>query len=300
MSPSLAPSSSRLLAPIMGMMVFAGLSMSMPVLATKGISAKIATVKSMFEMAAAFVKILTDMPVTLDGQFAAKINIALTQMQNLFGEKSSTNARVKEALNGIGSIGVLGKVVPGFNVTDMKRVSSTFTEASSLVNGIALSGEKNLKSQIRIAIDNIIELFGSAKMKEAINRFGDISNLSKEKINVAGLSGLKVAADFSVDAGNAISGFVKAMPLEATELTNLINAYVDGINSIVDVGERFATSKSFDALVQLTDVLSNTQTVTVDAQGVSYTLNVSVTIDAEKLAENLVQTGKLKETLGLQ
>jgi hypothetical protein len=132
-----------------------------------------------------------------------------------------------------------------------------------------------------------------------ITKIGQISNSAKG-INTDGLGNLSTVAEKASELGKILANFVGALPLDSFELSNLIYSYVDGINSIVDVGETFANSKSFDALVQLTDTLGKSQTVTVDAQGVTYNLNVSVSIDAEKLAENLVKTGKLKETLGLK
>jgi hypothetical protein len=92
----------------------------------------------------------------------------------------------------------------------------------------------------------------------------------------------------------------KLLKVSAENVADFTDQLTVATNKILDIGEKFAKSLSFDAIVDLTDSLNAAKTVKVDTSGMTYTFNMTVTIDAEKLAENLVKTGKLKETLGLK
>jgi hypothetical protein len=223
----------------------------------------------------------------------------MTILFNTFSYDFKLYNQLKAILAGVGSLAKLGKDMAGFNQTDAKRLTDVFSSAADLVKNISGSGEENLAGKITLGISNANLLFLNPTLPALITKIGQISNSAKG-INTDGLGNLSTVAEKASELGKILANFVGALPLDSFELSNLIYSYVDGINSIVDVGETFANSKSFDALVQLTDTLGKSQTVTVDAQGVTYNLSVTVSIDAEKLAENLVKTGKLKETLGLK
>jgi hypothetical protein len=271
--------------------------LELPILGHYGAKGKMETLKVMLDTATGFINALTG--ISVDDGTLKKVHDSMTILFNTFSYDFKLYNQLKAILAGVGSLAKLGKDMAGFNQTDAKRLTDVFSSAADLVKNISGSGEENLAGKITLGISNANLLFLNPTLPALITKIGQISNSAKG-INTDGLGNLSTVAEKASELGKILANFVGALPLDSFELSNLIYSYVDGINSIVDVGETFANSKSFDALVQLTDTLGKSQTVTVDAQGVTYNLNVSVSIDAEKLAENLVKTGKLKETLGLK
>jgi hypothetical protein len=271
--------------------------LELPILGHYGAKGKMETLKVMLDTATGFINALTG--ISVDDGTLKKVHDSMTILFNTFSYDFKLYNQLKAILAGVGSLAKLGKDMAGFNQTDAKRLTDVFSSAADLVKNISGSGEENLAGKITLGISNANLLFLNPTLPALITKIGQISNSAKG-INTDGLGNLSTVAEKASELGKILANFVGALPLDSFELSNLIYSYVDGINSIVDVGETFANSKSFDALVQLTDTLGKSQTVTVDAQGVTYNLNASVSIDAEKLAENLVKTGKLKETLGLK
>ena len=271
--------------------------LELPILGQYGAKGKMETLKVMLDTATGFINALTG--ISVDDGTLNKVHDSMTILFNTFSYDFKLYNQLEAILAGVGSLALLGKDIVGFNQTDAKRLTDVFYSAADLVKNISGSGEENLAGKITLGLSNANVLFLNPTLPDLITKLGQISNSAKG-INTDGLGNLSTVAEKASELGKILANFVGALPLDSFELSNLIYSYVDGINSIVNVGETFANSKSFDALVQLTDTLGKSQTVTVDAQGVTYSLSVTVSIDAEKLAENLVKTGKLKETLGLK
>lgn len=281
--------------------IVTGLSqlLNLPIVSQKGVGAKVATLKAMFEMASGLITTLSSIESNADGSAAKKLWLSLQLISNVFNTSSEKSyfSMIRDTIKGMAAISKIG--LDKVNQKDVSKLSEVFSNASGLIENIAKAGPENLAGKITLGLSNANVLFLNPTLPALITKIGQISNSAKG-INTDGLGNLSTVAEKASELGKILANFVGALPLDSFELSNLIYSYVDGINSIVDVGETFANSKSFDALVQLTDTLGKSQTVTVDAQGVTYNLSVTVSIDAEKLAENLVKTGKLKETLGLK
>jgi len=242
-----------------------------------------------------------DLIKTIQGTDAVDSAMLTTKLTGI--SSAVTNPWLIATIGAIGNIGIVAMKVKGFNVATAQLLANTFSGAADLIktfagkeNGV---GAEDLTSAITTGLENMNTMFVNDKIEPIIKNLGKISKLAVG-VNVDGLSNLASVAEKTAYLGQSIGGFVSHLPKDANEMTQIVIAYVEGFNQLIGIGEAFASSKSFEALMSLSSQLSDAKTVTVEANGVTYTFNVNVTIDAEKLAEKIIKTDQVKNQMGIK
>jgi hypothetical protein len=167
------------------------------------------------------------------------------------------------------------KAMKSIPASGLENVSKNFHESLSEV---PKSFETEMVSTFDALLDRVPEF-----VKQFIESLKDIRNP------------LIKSAEMMQEPFSGIFNGLVAFPME-----NFIEQLELSVNKILDIGDQFARSMSFDAIVDLTESLNSSRTVTVDVAGMTCNLNMTVNIDAEKLAENLIKTDVYKKASGLK
>ena len=268
--------------------------LKIPGMESKEIPKKVGVLKTMFESMKAFNDAIGSFKGNADEAAKGKLGSftpMLQMMTNFFQPGQGYNTTLKYVISGIAQLADFGNKV-GLTAAKINLVKAAFEGVASVTS--ALSGIKAIPPDIGaklIAINNVFSASGK-----------DVSVVQKLVSGLSGLTGVKVAADNSAGLATVAENagkFMNSFKDSGALIETAVSQYVAAVEQINSIGDAFAQSHAWDMAIDLRDAISKSQAIKVDTSGATYNITVNVSVDAEKLAEHLVATGKLKETLGL-
>jgi len=116
--------------------------------------------------------------------------------------------------------------------------------------------------------------------------------------NAETLKNAESNSDTWIKIANNTASFLKILSESAQFVDAVASTYIGAVTKIQEIGDAFATTKTFELAMDLRDLLQSNKKVVVDTTGAEYHISLVVNIDAEKLAENLAKTKIFGEKLG--
>lgn len=265
---------------------------------TSDIRDKVENVKELFSITSSIGEFLK----TVTG--AMEIKKIEGTAEDPFETVSIKVTKITEAIDGVFTQKLqdaFGRMVGFANTVKEKGVTKdhiTSIETTMGVMGTTLEKAKEIEKSLKDGVPD------SAKFGELAAFYEPGGGFERLVDSVAGYNYAKIQTAFTnagifKDYTVLIADAMKNLGGSADYIGAVATTYMAAVDKMSEVTDDFAKSQTFQLATDLRDLMSKNTTVKVDTKAATYTINLTLKIDAEEFAKNISKTGEMKKLVGL-